>query len=689
MENAGEKGKPSALHEAGELHRRADEHLRDLSIIFNSIMDGMSVHGPDHTILDVNQSLCRMLGKTREEMIGKKCYQIFHSSNVPIPGCPLEKSKQTCRKEEAELFEPSLHKWLSASTSPVLDDAGRVLKFVHVMRDITDRKRAEEALRGSEARYRKLFEDATEGIALADAASGEILDCNQAFSQLSGYPRAELVGRSQAMLHPKEKGNTGVSRTFAQHQQQDGAVLSTELLTKDGSIRQVEIKANALEIDGRRVMQGFFRNVTVEARYHYERETILKLLRLLNDPNHTHELIRDVTGFLQQWTGCEAVGVRLRDGDDFPYFETRGFPAEFVQAENQLCLRDAEGNAARDGLGHPVLECMCGNVLCGRFDPALPFFTAKGSFWTNCTSELLAGSSEADRQGRTRNRCNGEGYESVALLALRHGDEMLGLLQFNHRAKGCFTLDDIVFLERAADYIALALTQRQGHAALTASEKRYRFLFDNMLNGFAYCRMLFDQGRPQDFVYLDVNNAFETLTGLKNVAGKKVSEVIPGIRESDPGLLETYGRVALTGVPERVETYVTALNMWFSISVYSPGKDHFVALFDVITKRKQAEESLHIAHQELRHVTGILSGRLLHAQARRPDHDSHDREQQYRAITGSDARGGWIRVVAGKLASRRLRPRNVNRDQGVRPRGLFHGIPLPAPGWDLPVGRRQ
>ena len=61
---------------------------------------------------------------------------------------PLEKSKQTCRKEEAELFEPSLHKWLSASTSPVLDDAGRVLKFVHVMRDITDRKRAEEALRG-------------------------------------------------------------------------------------------------------------------------------------------------------------------------------------------------------------------------------------------------------------------------------------------------------------------------------------------------------------------------------------------------------------------------------------------------------------------------------------------------------------------------------------------------------------
>ena len=62
---------------------------------------------------------------------------------------------------------------------------------------------------------------------------------------------------------------------------------------------------------------------------------------------------------------------------------------------------------------------MCGNVLCERFDPALPFFTAKGSFWTNGTSELLATTSEADRQARTRTRTrsNGEGYESVALTA--------------------------------------------------------------------------------------------------------------------------------------------------------------------------------------------------------------------------------------------------------------------------------
>ncbi len=137
---------------------------------------------------------------------------------------------------------------------------------------------------------------------------------------------------------------------------------------------------------------------------------------------------------------------------------------------------------------------------------------------------------------------------------------------------------------------------------LKDSDLRYRSLFENMLNGFAYCKMIFDQGRPHDFIYLDVNSAFESLTGLKNVVGKKVSEVIPGIRETDPELFEIYGRVALTGNPERFETYVEALKMWFLISVYSPGKDYFVAVFDVITERKQAEEALRESQEHYRQI---------------------------------------------------------------------------------------
>lgn len=146
----------------------------------------------------------------------------------------------------------------------------------------------------------------------------------------------------------------------------------------------------------------------------------------------------------------------------------------------------------------------------------------------------------------------------------------------------------------------------QSGAELQASEERYRSLFVNMTEGFAYCRMLFENGRPVDFVYLEVNDAFTRQTGLKNVVGRKASEVIPGIREADPGLLERYGRVALTGQPEQFENFVTALQMWFNISVYSPAKEHFVAVFDVITERKATEKALRASETRFRQIVASI-----------------------------------------------------------------------------------
>jgi PAS domain S-box-containing protein len=124
------------------------------------------------------------------------------------------------------------------------------------------------------------------------------------------------------------------------------------------------------------------------------------------------------------------------------------------------------------------------------------------------------------------------------------------------------------------------------------SHALYRSLFENMLNGFAYCRMIFEGSRPVDFVYLSVNRAFGELTGLQGVVGKKVSEVIPGIQKSNPDLIATYGRVASTGTPETCETYLPSLDMWFAITVYSLETGYFVAVFDVITERKRLEANL-------------------------------------------------------------------------------------------------
>ena len=338
---------------------------------------------------------------------------------------------------------------------------------------------AERKARENEARYRTLFTEATEGIALADAETGELLDFNQAFLDLTGYSRDDLLGKPQRILHPVEPLPSGLTQSFVSRLDENtNRVVREEVVTKSGAIKQMDVKANFLEVNGRLLIQGFFRDVTAVVRYEHERETTLNLLRLLNDSNNTHELIRSLTGFLKEWTGCDAVGVRLREGDDYPYFETRGFSSEFVEVENHLCSHDEHGEVISDSDGNPVLDCMCGNILCGRFNPSLPFFTPKGSFWTNCTTELLATTSAADRLTRTRNRCNGEGYESVALFPLRHEQNTLGLLQINHRAKGFFTPDLLAFLENASDQISIALSQRRTREALHKSEEKFRTIAD-------------------------------------------------------------------------------------------------------------------------------------------------------------------------------------------------------------------
>jgi len=142
-------------------------------------------------------------------------------------------------------------------------------------------------------------------------------------------------------------------------------------------------------------------------------------------------------------------------------------------------------------------------------------------------------------------------------------------------------------------------------------EMLYRSLFENLLNGFAYCQMLFEDGKPTDFIYLAVNAAFSSQTGLMNVVGKKVSEVIPGIHETDPQILALYGRIAITGQPEHFEMFVEALKMWFSISVYSPAYGYFVAVFDVITERKQTEQKLKEKINDLERFNSLTVDREL------------------------------------------------------------------------------
>jgi PAS domain S-box-containing protein len=166
-------------------------------------------------------------------------------------------------------------------------------------------------------------------------------------------------------------------------------------------------------------------------------------------------------------------------------------------------------------------------------------------------------------------------------------------------SKGAVLLDASGRPVRSTGVILDITEGKRAEAALHQRELQYRDLFEHMNEGIAYCKMLFENGIGSDFIYLAVNPRFEALTGLRDVIGKRASEVLPLFRDLDPGAFEVYGRVAQTGVPVRFERFLNVFQQWFAMSAYSPERGFVCLIFDVITERKRIEEELREREHEV------------------------------------------------------------------------------------------
>jgi len=179
---------------------------------------------------------------------------------------------------------------------------------------------------------------------------------------------------------------------------------------------------------------------------------------------------------------------------------------------------------------------------------------------------------------------------TLATLLTHHGD-FLTRGRLSTPGRTSFMAAAIFFV---MGIIVCALVDRYRYL-LRRDEQRFRSLFENMAEGLTYCKILLDEaGQPVDFVHIEMNPAFAKLSGLRDIAGKRVLEFFPDINQTNPELVQTCGRVALTGQPERFEYHRKGSDKWYSILAYSPQKMYFVGVFQDITERKLAED--HIAH---------------------------------------------------------------------------------------------
>ena len=197
----------------------------------------------------------------------------------------------------------------------------------------------------------------------------------------------------------------------------------------------------------------------------------ISLLEILNSEENIESSIEQILRVIKHKTGFDAVGIRLRSGDDFPYYSQEGFSQDFLLSENTLAVRDKHGSVCQNEDGTVRLECTCGVVLSGKTDPANPLFTEGGSAWTNDSLPILNVSTEEDSRLHPRNRCIHDGYMSIALIPIRTRKDIVGLLQLNDQRKDCFTPELILFLEALAQGIGVALMRIQDGTARKKAEE--------------------------------------------------------------------------------------------------------------------------------------------------------------------------------------------------------------------------
>ena len=324
-----------------------NQRLRDsglfLESVLDAIQDGISVLDTDLTVMQTNRWMERMYAE-HTPLVGRKCYEAYQDRTSPCPWCPTLPTLQTGESHMEVVPYPSVQNptgWIELSAFPVKDGEGRVTNIIEYVKDITDRRRAEEGLRASEAKMRSIFRAAPIGIGLV--SKRVLITVNDRLCEMLGYSAEELVGESARILYPTEEDYDYVGREkYRQIEERGSGTVETRFLRKDGEI--IDILLSSTPLDPADLTAGVtFTALNITARnraQHALRENQRRLATLLsnlpgmayrcgNDPDWTMEFVSDGSYLLTGYKPEDLVG------------STRVSYAELIHSDDRQMVWDS------------------------------------------------------------------------------------------------------------------------------------------------------------------------------------------------------------------------------------------------------------------------------------------------------------------------------------------------------------
>jgi len=399
---------------------------------------------------------------------------------------------------------------ISAKGIVMRDSEGVPIRMLGINFDITERKSAEKT-----QRLLSSIVESSEDAIISKNLDGTILSWNGGAQKIYGYSADEVVGKPISLLVPPNM--TDEIPVIMERLKKGETVrhYETDRIRKDGNLISVSITISPLHDDAEKIIGAatIARDIT-DHKQKEERDRLARVvLEHLNQMVNTEDTIRDIVLSIKQSTGFDAVGLRIRKELDFPYFVQHGFSTDFLLTENTLTVQSPEGRRCREKECKIKLECTCGLVISGHADLANPFFTPFGSFWTNNSVTLLDLPADRDPRLYPRNRCIHEGFHSIALIPLRIGKDIVGLLQLNDRRKDQFTLEKIHSFEVLCATIGSTIARKRSEEEKVklAAQLRQSQKMDAI-------------GTLAGGVAHDFNNVLTAIIGFGRMAQKRVKE---------------------------------------------------------------------------------------------------------------------------------------------------------------------
>lgn len=448
----------------------------------------------------------------------------------------------------------SKNRWYDMKIQPYLTPKGYMDGVVMSFFDVTDYQNTLEELKVSESRFKMMIDMNLDAFYLLKTKIEEnnivdfiIVDVNTKAEDQMNMSRAQLINSGICELFPVNKTNgffekyKKVVKTGVPYEEEYS--IPNEFAAPGWYYHQVVPISDGIAI--------FNRNITQRKKA----EKVNALLSEVNESNIEGKIdLKTISASIfekiQSIFSCKDGYISGLD------YNTHGLEHLIYTTSVSDCIEKNNCENHKNNGGH---ACFCNFAINKR-----------SGYYSNNPKHF------AKENKFVKKKITWENFLSVPIIG---NDKVIGQIVLANKPGG-FTDDDLLLVERIAIKFAIFIAKNFSEHELGESKNLYHSLFQNMQNGFALHEIILDEKKkPVDYIYIDVNDSFEKITGLKreNVIGKKVKEVIPNIEKK---WIDIYGKIAMENGQKVFEMTSKALNKNFKVNAFSPKKGQFATLFE-------------------------------------------------------------------------------------------------------------